>query len=146
MSTHEEIRTYAGRRQTTTGTLAYFYAKDDGTFVGHKKPLVPGTPIGTQIAVTFDEQGQFWVGGENAPRAIGHLADAEIVQEWSVAEKADVTQVGIRRESKRVAKEGQDPLRAQLDPIRAQLARMSYDRRAATVAWILQYLLGGSAR
>ena len=146
MNTHEEIRTYAGRRQTTRGTLAYFYLKGDGTFAGHKKPLVPGAPIGTQIAVTFDDEGQFWIAGANAPRAIGHLDDPDTVQEWSLAEKADVTQVSIQRESKRVAKEGKDPLRAQLDPIRTQLARMSYDRRAATVAWILQYLLGGSAR
>lgn len=140
----ESIRNFVhiGRRVTTKGTLAYFYA-DGETIRGYAKPLLAGAKIGTEISITFDGEDRMWTGGEHAPRAVGQLeaSDPRLVR-WSTEEKADVARAAHIREQQRILKSGEDPLKRQLEPIRQHLARLSPDRRVGAVSWILTYLMG----
>lgn len=143
MTDSEKTVTYAGRRVTTRGTLAYFYAHPDGELRGYAKPLITGAKIGTEITVTAAEDGQFWATGPKAPRASGLVPETDPrLLEWSVDEKGDLTRAAQIREQQRIIKAGADPLRARLSPVREQLQAMSPDRRAAAAGWILTFLLG----
>lgn len=146
MSDNTRLLVYAGRRTTTSGPLAYFYANEEGKLEGFRKTLMPAVSIGAQIQITVNEDGAFWIRGEHAPRLVGNLTDDPRLLLWSIAEKEAVVEAGQRREQKRIAKEGADPLKAQLDPIREVLRAMSYERRTATIAWIIQYLQTGAPR
>lgn len=133
---------HIGRRVTTQGKLAYFYA-DGETTRGYAKPLLAGAKIGTQIEVTWDSEDRMWTGGAKGPRAIGQLdeTDARLIR-WSTEEKGDLGRAAHIREQQRILKEGVDPLRRQLEPVREHLAGLSPDRRVGAVSWILTYLMG----
>lgn len=143
MTDAEKTLTYAGRRVTTKGTLAYFYAHPDGELRGYAKPLITGAKVGTQITVTAADDGQFWATGPQAPRASGQMSagDPHLLQ-WSIDEKGDLARATQIREQQRIIKAGADPLRTHLAPVRDRLRTMSPDRRAAAVGWILTFLLG----
>lgn len=138
---------YAGRRLSTTGTIGYFYEGEDGESLGYKKPLVSGASIGARIEVSSDQPGSYFAGGEHRPRVIGNLpTDDERLLAWAVQERADLTRHARESRSRKIAREGIDPLREQLDPVREQLSRMTGEHRAAAAHWILQYLLTGITR
>lgn len=137
--------TYAGRRVTTGGQLAYFYADEDGHLRGFKKALVTGAPIGARVELRSEEDGSYWSAGTNGPRVVGHAEDPRLIP-WAAEDRAAVAEQSARAESKRIARAGVDPLKAQLEPVREALRGMSSDRRGATVGWILQYLLSGVTR
>lgn len=140
-----ETRTYAGRRLTSTGALAYFYADDAGELHGHAEPLLGDVPIGTRLEVTRDG-GSVFVAGQHAPRVTGTLDDPGQLLQWIAQEKADCVAAARTREARRLAKTGRDLMREHLDPIRTEISKMSDDRRAATIWWIVQYLATGAAR
>jgi len=143
--TTTEIRTYIGKRATRTGTLAYFYIDDAGELHGHKDPILGEIPIGTRLELTRDGDAVF-VNGEHAPRVAGTLEDPAQILQWIAQEKADCVAVARARDALRTAKAGRDLMREHLDPIRTEISKMSDDRRAAALWWIVQYLTTGAAR
>lgn len=141
------VHIYAGRRLSTTGRIGYFYQNEDGEVLGYKKPLISGASIGARIEVSSDQPGTYIPGGEHRPRVVGNLpTDDERLLAWAVQERADLTQHARESRSRKIAREGIDPLREQLAPVRAQLSRMTGEQRAAAAHWILQYLLTGTTR
>ena len=148
MSETQETLTYAGRRRTTRGALAYFYVDAAGAFSGYKKPLTPAAKIGAQILITNVEgkAGSFWTAGEKSPRVVGYLENDPRLLEWALEEKTHVATFIAQRQSKRIAAAGEDPLQQALQPVRAELARMMPDERVAAVGWIMNYLLSGAKR
>lgn len=148
MSETQETLIYAGRRRTTRGALAYFYADEAGALSGYKKPLAAAAKIGAQIVITKADgkPGSFWTAGEKAPRVTGYLDDDPRLLEWAIDEKTHVATFTAERQSKRAAAAGEDPLQKILQPVRAELSRMMPDERAAAVGWIMNYLLTGAKR
>jgi hypothetical protein len=144
VATTETDLTYAGRRLTRRGPLAYFYAQTDSSDLrGFEKPLVTGTKIGTIVRITEEEDGSYYVGGDQRPRVIGQAPDSADLLRWSVAQEADVAEHAIRAREKRMVAEGNDPLRKRLEPIRNELATLPAASRAATIGWIVSYLTSG---
>lgn len=147
MSTEPQISCiYTGRRSLVGGKIAHYYLDDKGADHGYLKPLITGAKVGTIVELTYtdDTLTQFWSSGKNAPRAIGQLpADDPRLIEWAAEDKAAGIARSRRVEADRITKAGKDPLLHYLEPVRAELARMSGDRQTATVAWILTYLLTG---
>ena len=148
MTTTEIDLTYAGRRLTQSGALAYFYssAEDAENLRGFKKPLVLALKIGTIVRLNQDDDGSYYTGGQLAPRAVGHATDSAHLLTWSAAQEADVAVHAQRSESKRITASGEDPMRAALDPVRLELAGMSSARRAAAIGWIITFLQSGQHR
>ncbi|MFF2053854.1 hypothetical protein ACFVU2_19775 [Leifsonia sp. NPDC058194] len=145
MATTEVQLTYAGRRLTTRGTLAYFYLDpNEGKLRGFKKPLATGLKVGTIIRV-HDEDG-YYTSGPLGPVAVGHSSDAAQLLQWSAEQEADVALHAQAADSKRIVAAGNDPMREALEPIRRQLAAMSSARRSAAIGWIITYLQTGQRR
>jgi hypothetical protein len=138
---------FVGRRLTVKNALAYFYEPvgKPGTLRGFKRPLVTGHKIGTIVRIQEDGDG-YYTSGANGPQAIAQSTDEDQLLRWSIEQEADVAQHQQQLESKRIVQAGQDPLRTVLAPIRDQLAGMSSARRAATVGWIITFLLTGQRR
>ncbi len=138
---------YAGRRMTVDHKLAYFYAGiGDSDLRGFSKALVAGVRVGAVVEVRADDEGRYWTGGPDAPRVTGYADDDARLLEWAALDRAASMEQSARAESRRIARAGADPLKAQLEPVREVLRGMSPDRRAATTGWILQYLLSGVTR
>lgn len=140
--------TYAGRRLTDKGILAYFYfspAAPD-TLRGFKRPLLPGLKIGTIVQIQQEKDGSYYTAGEYAPRAIGQADHSPELLDWSAEQEADVALHAQRAESKRITAAGSDPMRTRLEPIRNELAAMSSARRAAAIGWIISFLQTGQRR
>lgn len=76
---------------------------------------------------------------------VGHAEDPRLIT-WAAEDRAAAAERSARAASQRIARAGVDPLKAQLEPVRDALRGMSSDRRAATVGWILQYLVSGVTR
>lgn len=142
-----EAVVYAGRRRTTKGKLAYFYADlvSGADRFGTSKPLYPGCKVGEMLALTFDGD-SFFIGGAHAPAPKGQIEDTDQILRWQLEERADVALQTRVRETERIVKEGNDVLREQLGPVRDALAGMQIDRRSITVHWIMDYLLTGTVR
>lgn len=143
--TRVETRTYIGRRLSNGNTVAHLYIDGNGVSHAHSAALIVDTPIGTQLQVTLLGE-QVYVGGEREPRVIGQTPDEASVLLWIAEEKADLTVANRVREARRLVKEGRDPMRERLEPIRDELAKMSSERRAATIWWIVGYLSEGTRR
>lgn len=148
MAITEADLTYAGRRLTVKGVLAYFYFSPDDpeSLRGFKRPLIAGHKIGTIVRISQDDDGSYYTSGTLAPRAVGLSDDAAQLLTWSADQEADVALHAQRAESKRIAAAGADPMREALEPIRQELASMSNARRAATIGWIITFLQTGQRR